>query len=35
LVNIIKFEKTGQDFMNPIIKYQIIYKTKSTWRRYS
>lgn len=36
LVNIAKFEKAGQDFMNPVIKYQIVYKEKYvTWRRYS
>lgn len=36
LITICKFEKMGQDFMNPIIKFQIIYKDKyTTWRRYS
>lgn len=36
LVDIIRFEKMGQDLMNPVIKYQIVYKNKFyTWRRYS
>ena len=36
VVSITRYEKTGQDFMNPIIKFQINFKNEfTTWRRYS
>ena len=35
-ISVTRFEKTGQDFMNPVIKFQITFRNEfTTWRRYS
>lgn len=34
-VQITGYDKFGQNYLNPIIKYRIVYKDKTVYRRYT
>lgn len=34
-MRIVGYDKYGQNYLNPIIKYHIVYKDKNVFRRYS